>query len=248
MARSLDRCGRRSTVVPRSLTPPCSPPCPSMRRPLTPDHVPWNEHYPAYLGPSNVPLALAGGSSSSSSSSGGRGPLGEVRVADVGCGFGGMTVALGEIFPDKLVLGLEIRDKVVDIVKDRVTKLRKAAASAASKASATATTDQAVVSEFHTTNSASPSPAPWTPHAPSYASSAASFTYENISCVKVNFMKYAPNYFRKGQLEKIFFLFADPHFKKVRPWTAPPPCFCGCHSLLPLFLLFLSRSRIFVVA
>jgi tRNA (guanine-N7-)-methyltransferase len=31
---------------------------------------------------------------------------------------------------------------------------------------------------------------------------------------QVNFMKYAANYFRKGQLEKIFFLFADPHFKQ----------------------------------
>ena len=27
-------------------------------------------------------------------------------------------------------------------------------------------------------------------------------------------MKYLPNFFRKGQLEKIFFLFPDPHFKK----------------------------------
>lgn len=27
-------------------------------------------------------------------------------------------------------------------------------------------------------------------------------------------MKYLPNYFYKGQLKKIFFLFPDPHFKK----------------------------------
>ena len=27
-------------------------------------------------------------------------------------------------------------------------------------------------------------------------------------------MKYLPNFFRKGQLEKMFFLFPDPHFKK----------------------------------
>ena len=26
-------------------------------------------------------------------------------------------------------------------------------------------------------------------------------------------MRYLPNYFRKGQLEKIFFCFPDPHFK-----------------------------------
>ena len=31
---------------------------------------------------------------------------------DVGCGFGGLTVALAEKFPDALTLGLEIRPKV----------------------------------------------------------------------------------------------------------------------------------------
>ena len=29
-------------------------------------------------------------------------------------------------------------------------------------------------------------------------------------------MKYLPNFFRKGQLKKMFFLFPDPHFKKKR--------------------------------
>mmetsp|Transcript_33209 Transcript_33209/g.105881 ORF Transcript_33209/g.105881 Transcript_33209/m.105881 type:complete len:131 (-) Transcript_33209:23-415(-) len=28
-------------------------------------------------------------------------------------------------------------------------------------------------------------------------------------------MKYLPNYFEKGTLKKVFFLFADPHFKKT---------------------------------
>lgn len=31
--------------------------------------------------------------------------------------------------------------------------------------------------------------------------------YQNISCVRTNAMKYLPNYFRKEQLTKIFFLF-----------------------------------------
>jgi len=30
----------------------------------------------------------------------------------VGCGFGGLTVRLAEAYPDKLVLGMELRDKV----------------------------------------------------------------------------------------------------------------------------------------
>ena len=29
-------------------------------------------------------------------------------------------------------------------------------------------------------------------------------------------MKHLPNFFRKGQLEKMFFLFPDPHFKKAK--------------------------------
>ena len=38
--------------------------------------------------------------------------------------------------------------------------------------------------------------------------------YLNVSVVLSNAMKYFPNYFNKGQLKKIFFLFPDPHFKK----------------------------------
>ena len=35
-----------------------------------------------------------------------------MAFADVGCGFGGLTVRLAEHYPDKLVLGMELRDKV----------------------------------------------------------------------------------------------------------------------------------------
>ncbi|XP_063974626.1 tRNA (guanine-N(7)-)-methyltransferase [Diachasmimorpha longicaudata] len=40
--------------------------------------------------------------------------------------------------------------------------------------------------------------------------------YNNIACLRTNAMKYLPNYFRKGQLKKIFFLYPDPHFKKAK--------------------------------
>lgn len=40
--------------------------------------------------------------------------------------------------------------------------------------------------------------------------------YENICCIRSNAMKYLPNFFHKGQLSKIFFLFPDPHFKKQK--------------------------------
>jgi tRNA (guanine-N7-)-methyltransferase len=38
--------------------------------------------------------------------------------------------------------------------------------------------------------------------------------YGNITVLRTNAMKYLPNYFEKGQLEKMFFLFPDPHFKE----------------------------------
>ena len=47
-----------------------------------------------------------------------------VEFADVGCGYGGLTVALAKAFPEKYVVGMEIRDKVTYYVKDRIRKLR----------------------------------------------------------------------------------------------------------------------------
>lgn len=38
-------------------------------------------------------------------------------------------------------------------------------------------------------------------------------SFENVSVIRANSMKHMPNFFRKGQLTKIFFLFPDPHFK-----------------------------------
>ncbi len=42
----------------------------------------------------------------------GRGEQACVEFADVGCGFGGLLIKLAPIFPDKLMIGMEIRDKV----------------------------------------------------------------------------------------------------------------------------------------
>ncbi|KNC78381.1 tRNA (guanine-N(7)-)-methyltransferase [Sphaeroforma arctica JP610] len=40
--------------------------------------------------------------------------------------------------------------------------------------------------------------------------------YQNVSVIRHNAMKYLPNFFEKGQLSKMFFLFPDPHFKKSK--------------------------------
>lgn len=41
-------------------------------------------------------------------------------------------------------------------------------------------------------------------------------SYENVSVIRANAMKFLPNFYRKGQLSKMFFLFPDPHFKKAK--------------------------------
>lgn len=40
--------------------------------------------------------------------------------------------------------------------------------------------------------------------------------FANIAVLRSNAMKYLPNFFHKGQLLKMFFLFPDPHFKKTK--------------------------------
>ncbi|CAK7265816.1 tRNA (guanine-N(7)-)-methyltransferase (tRNA(m7G46)-methyltransferase) [Sporothrix epigloea] len=37
--------------------------------------------------------------------------------------------------------------------------------------------------------------------------------FANTACVRANTMKFLPNFFDKGQLQKIFLCFPDPHFK-----------------------------------
>ncbi|KAK9843552.1 hypothetical protein WJX81_008511 [Elliptochloris bilobata] len=126
--------------------------------PTTPADVDWAALYPAYFSSDEA----AQGSSRA------RQP-GEptVRFVDVGCGFGGLLVRLSPLFPDTLILGMELRDKVALYVKERVLALRRE-------------------------------------HAGQYG---------NVACVRTNSQKYLPNFFRKGQLTKLFFLFPDPHFK-----------------------------------
>lgn len=68
---------------------------------------------------------------------------------------------LAPLYPDKLMVGMEIRDKVATYVRERIGCLRRE------------------------------NPG----------------QYQNISVMRHNAMKYLPNFFRKGQLTKLFFLF-----------------------------------------
>lgn len=49
----------------------------------------------------------------------------KVEVADIGCGFGGLLVALSPELKDKLILGMEIRVQVTNYVEDRILALRQ---------------------------------------------------------------------------------------------------------------------------
>ncbi|KAJ4293769.1 tRNA (guanine-N(7)-)-methyltransferase (tRNA(m7G46)-methyltransferase) [Collariella sp. IMI 366227] len=152
------------------------------KNPPHPDQMDWSSLYPNYIvddkqqtetttSPSLVSLPK---------------PLSQpVEVADIGCGFGGLTVALATAMPSTLILGLEIRVSVTQFVEDRIKALRAQAAEAAAEA---------------TTTTTSPQPQP-------------QHDYHNAAVLRANTMKFLPNFFHKAQLSKIFICFPDPHFK-----------------------------------
>ncbi|KAJ3340137.1 tRNA (guanine-N(7)-)-methyltransferase (tRNA(m7G46)-methyltransferase) [Gonapodya sp. JEL0774] len=51
----------------------------------------------------------------------------KVEIADVGCGYGGLMISLAPLFPESLILGMEIRGKVTNYVAERIRALRNQA-------------------------------------------------------------------------------------------------------------------------
>lgn len=140
--------------------------------PISPEMMDWSPYYPAFV------LNVAPGGTQTLSK--------DVEVADIGCGFGGLLVALAPKLPDTLLLGqrgrtlsifkisnslsgMEIRSQVTEYVQERIKALR--------------------------------------------AQNAEARLYQNAACLRANTMKFLPNFFRKHQLLKIFLCFPDPHFK-----------------------------------
>lgn len=72
----------------------------SFEYPISPDEMNWSKHYPTISEP-------------------------KVTIVDVGCGFGGLTISLSEIFPEELTLAMEIRPKVCEYVRLRIEALRE---------------------------------------------------------------------------------------------------------------------------
>uniref|UniRef100_A0A5S6QYH4 tRNA (guanine-N(7)-)-methyltransferase n=1 Tax=Trichuris muris TaxID=70415 RepID=A0A5S6QYH4_TRIMR len=48
----------------------------------------------------------------------------KIEMLDVGCGYGGLLIALSPLYPNSLILGMEIRCKVSDYVKQRIAALQ----------------------------------------------------------------------------------------------------------------------------
>ncbi|KIM22224.1 hypothetical protein M408DRAFT_333003 [Serendipita vermifera MAFF 305830] len=134
--------------------------------PPSPDDIDWSTHYPMHPGK-------------------------KVEAADIGCGFGGLLIALAPLMPDTLILGMEIRIQVTQYVHDRIKALRVAATE-----EPTTTNDVDTDMETGTLQIAG------TPGG-----------FQNISVIRGNAMKFLPNFFHKHQLHTLFFLFPDPHFK-----------------------------------
>ncbi|KAI4128745.1 MAG: hypothetical protein LQ338_002588 [Usnochroma carphineum] len=87
--------------------------------PASPDLMDWATYYPAYVA-SSAELSEARDKSKPNL----RLLKRDVTVADIGCGFGGLLVALAPKLPDELLIGMEIRTQVTEFVQDRITALR----------------------------------------------------------------------------------------------------------------------------
>nr|CAI5838556.1 unnamed protein product [Callosobruchus analis] len=74
--------------------------------PRSPDEMDWSKLYPEkFMDTSKECLPI-------------------VEFVDIGCGYGGLLVTLSPMFPNSLILGMEIRVKVSDYVVDRIKALR----------------------------------------------------------------------------------------------------------------------------
>ncbi|KAK4175565.1 putative tRNA methyltransferase [Triangularia setosa] len=145
--------------------------------PPRPDQMDWSTLYPAYVAPpeESQQLEAAPSTTEEAPSQEVSAPVKvrrltqDVEVADIGCGFGGLLIALAPVMPQTLVLGLEIRVSVTQFVEDRIKVLRR--------------------------------------------QNEETKAYQNVSVLRANTMKFLPNFFKQGQLSKMFICFPDPHFK-----------------------------------
>ncbi|KAF4595897.1 tRNA (guanine-N(7)-)-methyltransferase [Ophiocordyceps camponoti-floridani] len=81
--------------------------------PVSPSAMDWSRYYPAWLDEEGQESGEV------------KRLRKEVEVVDIGCGFGGLLVALAPLMPDTLMLGMEIRASVTEFVQERIWALRE---------------------------------------------------------------------------------------------------------------------------
>jgi tRNA (guanine-N7-)-methyltransferase len=175
----------------------------------------WSQHYPAY-----VATPEQGQSSSEPNQALTTTPpfpkmSQQVEVADIGCGFGGLLFALAPKLPNTLLLGMEIRVSVTEYVQEKAKALRvQAQAQAEGKPIQEQPNDQGSTTSTTTTTTSNAAKDLYKPsHDTNNIVIPPGTTYQNVSCIRANTMKFLPNFFAKHQLKKIFLCFPDPHFK-----------------------------------
>jgi tRNA (guanine-N7-)-methyltransferase len=129
--------------------------------PIHPSLMDWSTYYPGFFPSLDKPMDVDGSGFlppppldqlNKQTTDGPR-----VEFADIGCGYGGLSIALAELYPDRLVLGMEIRVKVTEYVRRKIEALRLKEPG----------------------------------------------RYNNVAVIRMNAMKFLPNFFYKGQVSQI---------------------------------------------
>lgn len=76
-----------------------------MCSPTSPADMDWASLYPAYAVEEKDPKARSHDNDEGGKSTANKALTKNVEIADIGCGFGGLTFALAPKFPDTLILG-----------------------------------------------------------------------------------------------------------------------------------------------
>ncbi|XP_049848954.1 tRNA (guanine-N(7)-)-methyltransferase-like [Schistocerca gregaria] len=169
----------------------------SMQYPINPDMMDWPKYYPfvwsQYQKQTDNQLLPP-----------------RVEMADIGCGYGGLLIALSRLFPNRLTLGLDIRTRVLKYVDQRLEELRSTTYNSLDEVPLTGNLHPlcTITEPIYGPSNA--------PDSHTYFQAPAFPPYHNVAAIETNAMKHLPNLFHKRQLDKIFFLFPDPHFKKAK--------------------------------
>ncbi|KRH95021.1 tRNA Methyltransferase-like protein [Pseudoloma neurophilia] len=107
---------------------------------------------------------------------------------DIGCGYGKFLIRLGLKYPEKIIYGMEIREKVKEFVAKKILFLRQ-------------NPTESNLLEYRINSS-------------NQIIENSKQILKNIDIFSTNAMLFFPHFFNKRSLEKIFILFPDPHFKK----------------------------------